>query len=127
MANYVDEANELRVDSKMTVENLFDFLDDLPGHCDGFRVRFCLPSGRIRIEAGCDWIDDGDDLILGVDDEDGYVYTVGRLIHRLKFSLSVCNRVFVYDGVRYYRPTNRRAYIDWKRRRVEVWLYEVYL
>ena len=110
----------------MTVEELYDFLYDLPEACDRFRVRFCFPDGSFQVETGYSMINDADDLILTEDADDGDVHTVRALRSELHAAMW-CNNVYVYDGARYRRPTNHRAYIDWRRKRVDVWLKQYYL
>ena len=105
----------------MTVKELYDFLYNLPDACDRFRVRFCFPDGSFQVEVGNWVVDDADDLILSEDDDDGEVYTLHTLMSSLHATMW-CNNVYVYDGDCYHRPTRHRACIDWRRKRVDVWL-----
>lgn len=122
----------------MNAAELYELLDRLPESCDDFLVRFTTTDR-------CDWVqpegwhcDDDGDLVL-VAEMDGNVMTVDSLKRLLdggnnewcRSGNEVYSDSEVYiqdededgDNDDYaWEPTDQRFYINWKRKRVDVWM-----
>ena len=120
----------------MTVGELYELLDRLPYACDDFRVRFTTRDYGYWIEPERWRVDDDGDLVLTCNEEwqDYDEYTVNELKDLLDDDWSESDYdeplfyadtdVYIHDndGGPFYSPQFARCYINWKRKRVDVWM-----
>lgn len=120
----------------MNAAELYELLDRLPDACDYFTVRFTTHHRTWWVEPEGWRCDDDGDLIL-LPDLDGVPYTVGHLQLLLDSGNNDCSwytsaevhndaTVFIRDDDEdddyAWEPTFERFSINWKRKRVDIWI-----
>lgn len=120
----------------MCVGEFYEMLDSLPEACDDFDVRFTTHDRSTWMAAVSYCVDSDGDLCLqsAYDDEDNECgYTVDDLKELLsgerndgyddvKNSMDVYAEYRNYDDSEYHLVLSRRFWINWKRRRVDVFI-----
>lgn len=120
----------------MSVGEFYEMLDALPYRCGNFDVRFTTHDRSTWMKAVSCCVDSDDDLCLQskYDDEDNEAcYTVNGLKELLsgemndgyddvENSMDVYAEYRDYDDSEYHLVLNHRFWINWKRRRVDVFI-----
>lgn len=124
----------------MTAVELCEMLYRLPSACDDFTVRFTTHDRSVWVEPE-GWRCEGPNVLLLLSEVDEGADETGEMsVDDLKHLLEggnnnwcsseneVYNRisVFIRDGNDYdsyvYFPTFKRFWVNWKRRRVDIWM-----
>lgn len=122
----------------MCVGEFYEMLDSLPEACDNFDVRFTTHNRSVWIYPDGYGVDGDGDLCINSTydaDDNRDTYTVDDLKELLsgdwnnesdyvEDDMDVYAEYRDYDGSEYYLVLNHRFWINWKRKRVDVFIQD---